>query len=81
MNPQQDSTDLVRPALSPITPDDHAGQVWILTTLAVIYTGMSLIARSSIKWNLFWVDDYLLAIATVSLAPVAGELSAQCSVF
>lgn len=65
MNPQEPS---IRPAFSPIKPDDHAGQLWILTTLAIIYTGTSLIVRGSIKWNLFWLDDYLVAIATVSLA-------------
>ncbi|KUI57214.1 hypothetical protein VP1G_04564 [Cytospora mali] len=62
MNPQQYTT---RPAFSPITPEDHAGQVWILTTLAIIYTGTSLIVRGSIKWNLFWLDDYLLGLATI----------------
>lgn len=66
--PQHDIADLVRPALSPISPDDHAGQVWILAILAIIYTGTSLVVRGSIKWNLFWFDDYLLATATVSLA-------------
>lgn len=75
MNPQESFATLARPAFSPIKPDDHAGQVWILTTLAVIYTGATLIVRCSIKWNLFWLDDYLLAIATVSLSPVSRELN------
>lgn len=65
MNSQALPDSLTRPAFSPIKPDDHAGQLWILTTLAIIYTGTSLIVRGSIKWNLFWLDDYLVAIATV----------------
>ncbi|ROW11607.1 hypothetical protein VMCG_01330 [Cytospora schulzeri] len=74
MNPQEFPSPLIRPAFSPIRPDDHAGQVWILTTLAVIYTGTSLIVRGSIKWNLFWLDDYLVAIATAIHLAQAGAV-------
>ncbi|ROW18191.1 hypothetical protein VPNG_00245 [Cytospora leucostoma] len=72
MNPQRYSTDITRPALSPVTPVDHAGQVWILTILTTIYAGLSLLVRGSIKWNVFWLDDYLLATATAIHFAQAG---------
>ncbi|KAK7737483.1 hypothetical protein SLS53_006556 [Cytospora paraplurivora] len=72
MNPQHYSTDLTRPALSPVTPVDHAGQVWILTILTTIYAGLSLLVRGYIKWNVFWLDDYLLATATAIQFAQAG---------
>jgi hypothetical protein len=51
--------------LSPIFDDDHAGYLWIVTTLGITYTTLSAVLRGYIKWRLFGYDDYLLAAATL----------------
>lgn len=51
---------------SPISDNDHAGYVWIVTILGLIYSGLGGLARARIKWGVHGVDDYLLGLATVS---------------
>lgn len=51
---------------SPISSHDHAGYVWIVTILGLIYSGLGGLARARIKWGVHGVDDYLLGLATVS---------------
>lgn len=50
---------------SPIGENDHAGYLWIVTTLGIIYTGLAAALRGHIKWGLLGSDDYCLGFATV----------------
>ncbi|KAF4945291.1 hypothetical protein FSARC_14455 [Fusarium sarcochroum] len=49
---------------SPVTSSDHAGQLWIVTILSLIYTGLVALARAYIKYKMFGFDDILFALAT-----------------
>lgn len=53
---------------SPISDDDHAGYIWIVTILGFIYSSMAVAVRGQIKWRMYGADDYLLAAAMVCLA-------------
>lgn len=55
---------------SPISSDDHAGYIWIVSTVALAYSLMATIVRVFIKARLFGTDDYLLVASTVSATPV-----------
>lgn len=50
---------------SPITETDHAGFLWIITPLSIIYTGLSCLLRIWIKRGLYGWDDLLLIAGTV----------------
>ena len=50
---------------SPVTFNDHAGQLWIVTILSLIYSALVAIARAYIKYQMFGFDDILIALATV----------------
>jgi hypothetical protein len=52
--------------LSPVTPDDHAGKLWIVTILSLIYALHVAGARAFIKRHMFGLDDVLYGMATVS---------------
>lgn len=56
-----------RPAFAPITADDHAGYLWIITILGAIYTIIVALVRVYVKYRVVGIDDYLLGIATVSI--------------
>ncbi|OBS26162.1 hypothetical protein FPOA_00105 [Fusarium poae] len=51
--------------LSPITPDDHAGKLWIMTILSLIYAFHVAVARFYIKYRMLGVDDALYGVAVV----------------
>ncbi|KAH7362790.1 hypothetical protein B0T11DRAFT_352806 [Plectosphaerella cucumerina] len=51
------------PGFSPIAPDDQAGNLWILTILALIYTSMVAAARVYIKHRMYGLDDVLIAFS------------------
>lgn len=51
---------------SPIDDNDHAGYVWIVTILGLIYSLLGGLVRARIKWGIHGPDDYLLGMATVS---------------
>jgi hypothetical protein len=55
--------DLYR--FSPVTFNDHAGKLWIVTILSLIYTSLIALARAYIKYKMFGFDDVLFAAATV----------------
>lgn len=55
----------ITPALSAITPEDHAGYLWIVTITGAVYSLMAVLVRARIKWGVFGTDDYLIALATV----------------
>ncbi|KAI8718150.1 hypothetical protein NCS52_00893000 [Fusarium sp. LHS14.1] len=50
---------------SPVTFNDHAGQLWIVTILSLIYSALVATARAYIKYQMFGFDDILIALATV----------------
>lgn len=53
--------------LSPLTSDDHAGKLWIVTILSLIYTLHVAVARVYIKYRMLGVDDALYGVAVVSI--------------
>ncbi|KAH6643425.1 hypothetical protein BKA67DRAFT_632884 [Truncatella angustata] len=63
MNVENFSDDSLR--FSPILENDHAGYLWIVTILGLIYGTMSTALRAHIKWRLYGPDDYCIAVATV----------------
>lgn len=68
-----EALDLTR--FSPITVNDHAGYVWIVTILGVTYTISAAILRAWIKWGMYRWDDALGVIGT------ALHLAQSVSVF
>lgn len=58
----------IRPALSPISPNDHSGYLWIATILGVIYTFIVAVVRLYVKFGVLGADDYVLGLATVRLS-------------
>jgi len=59
------STSSGSPPFSPITYNDHAGKLWIVTILSLIYSSLAIITRAYIKHKMLGFDDVLLALATV----------------
>lgn len=53
------------PRFSPVTSSDHAGQLWIVTILALVYSTLVSTARAYVKYKMFGIDDILIAFATV----------------
>ncbi|EXA31248.1 hypothetical protein FOVG_17426 [Fusarium oxysporum f. sp. pisi HDV247] len=50
---------------SPVTFNDHAGQLWIVTILSLIYSTLVALARIYIKYGKFGFDDIFFALAMV----------------
>ncbi|KAH7109401.1 hypothetical protein B0J13DRAFT_632370 [Dactylonectria estremocensis] len=50
---------------SPVAFNDHAGQLWIVTILSLIYSALVATARAYIKYRMFGFDDILIALAMV----------------
>ena len=61
--------------LSPVTPDDQAGKLWIVTILSLIYALHVAGARAFIKRHMFGLDDALFGVATVSTSPLCTRHS------
>jgi hypothetical protein len=57
-----------QPPFSPISDQDHAGYLWIVTILGFIYSSMAAGLRGHIKWRLYGADDYVFAAAVVRCA-------------
>lgn len=53
------------PPFSPVAFNDHAGKLWIVTILSLIYSSLAVMARAYIKYKMLGLDDILLALATV----------------
>ncbi|KAM5349484.1 hypothetical protein ACJ41O_005989 [Fusarium nematophilum] len=72
------------PRFSPVAFNDHAGQLWIITILSLIYSALVATARAYIKYQMFGFDDILIAFAMSTLAAVILCLLAlsfaKCSV-
>jgi hypothetical protein len=49
-----------------ITPDDHAGSVWIASILCLIYSVLTLALRGHLRLRIYGLDDYIALAATVS---------------
>ncbi|KAG6365773.1 hypothetical protein INS49_007384 [Diaporthe citri] len=65
MNPRDSDGGTV--AFSPIEYNDHAGYLWIVTILGIIYSSFSGLARARIKKGIYGADDYLIGLATLLL--------------
>ncbi|KAG7428387.1 hypothetical protein Forpi1262_v011175 [Fusarium oxysporum f. sp. raphani] len=50
---------------SPVTYNDHAGQLWIVTILSLIYSTLVALARLYIKYHKFGFDDIFFALAII----------------
>lgn len=51
--------------LSPVTPDDRAGDLWVVTILATVYTLLCGLLRIHIKRRQAGFDDTFFGLATV----------------
>jgi hypothetical protein len=67
------------PRYSAITSTDHAGILWILALLSLIFSVLSLATRIYIKLHKWWLDDTACVVATTfgiaSFAAVATGLT------
>ncbi|KAH6883563.1 hypothetical protein B0T10DRAFT_411010 [Thelonectria olida] len=63
MDPETSNDGL--PRFSPVAFNDHAGQLWIVTILSLIYSSLVAMARAYIKYQMFGFDDILIALAMV----------------
>lgn len=63
---RQNIIDSSAPRFSPIFANDHAGYIWIVGIVALIYSLMATITRCFVKMRMFGTDDYLLTSAAVS---------------
>lgn len=52
---------------SPVTSNDHAGNVWIITILSLIYGSAVAAVRAYTKFRMYGSDDILIGVATVCL--------------
>ncbi|OBW64624.1 MAG: Uncharacterized protein AUREO_053090 [Aureobasidium pullulans] len=51
---------------SRITDTDHAGYVWIVALLSLIYPFGTLLVRLNVRWGLYGADDWALVAATLA---------------
>ncbi|KAI4734649.1 hypothetical protein E4T50_14837 [Aureobasidium sp. EXF-12298] len=51
-----------------ISDTDHAGYVWIVALLSLIYPFGTLLVRLNVRWGLYGSDDWALLIATIVAA-------------
>ena len=66
------------PPFSGLSFNDHAGQLWIVTILSLIYSLLSAMARVYIKHQMFGFDDLLLGLATVRMPTCLGQVRYEC---
>lgn len=52
---------------SQVTENDHAGIIWVVALLALVYSVLTLVTRSVIKWHMVGSDDFALIAAQVSI--------------
>jgi hypothetical protein len=50
---------------SQVTPDNHAGEIWIATLLCLVYSIITVGTRGYLRMSMYGVDDYLILGATV----------------
>jgi hypothetical protein len=55
----------VSPQFSRVAFNDHAGKLWIVIILSLIYSAFTIMARVYIKYQMLGFDDLLFAFATV----------------
>ncbi|KAK5057811.1 hypothetical protein LTR84_011812 [Exophiala bonariae] len=48
-----------------VTPDNHAGSLWIASLLCLVYSIMTLALRAHLRWKMFGMDDYLAVAAVI----------------
>ena len=54
-------------SFAPITPDDHAGYIWVAVLISMTMSLLVAAARTWIKKNTFGMDDALFIASIVSL--------------
>ncbi|OCK78851.1 hypothetical protein K432DRAFT_383549 [Lepidopterella palustris CBS 459.81] len=59
---------------SEVTDDNHAGTIWIVAILCLIYSVLTFITRGFIKWKMIGIDDYVLIAAQVVAFAQYGSL-------
>ncbi|CAD0082702.1 unnamed protein product [Aureobasidium vineae] len=59
---------------SRITDTDHAGYVWIVALLSLIYPFGTLVVRFNVRWGLYGSDDWVLLVATIQAIYAAEVL-------
>lgn len=74
------TTSPAAPGFSPVTAKDAAGNLWILTILALIYVGMVAAARAYIKYRMYGLDDILIAFSIVSVFSLLNRCFAVLTV-
>jgi hypothetical protein len=52
-------------AFSEVTENNHAGVVWTIALLCLVYSVLTYITRGFIKWNLLGWDDWAITGAQV----------------
>ena len=51
---------------SEVSKNNHAGVIWIISLLCMVYTVLTFFTRGFIKWHMLGPDDYVLVAAQVS---------------
>lgn len=67
-------------AFSPVESDDHAGALWIVAILGLMYSFLSGAIRMYIKRRVYGWDDYILVLATVRFSFLL-PVSPFCAIF
>ncbi|KAF2265809.1 hypothetical protein CC78DRAFT_567379 [Lojkania enalia] len=50
---------------SQVTENDHAGVIWIISLLGLVYSILTFLTRAAIKWQMLGPDDFALVAAQV----------------
>ncbi|KAF2201257.1 hypothetical protein GQ43DRAFT_471961 [Delitschia confertaspora ATCC 74209] len=56
---------VAHPAFSEITDNNHAGVIWVISLLCLVYSILTFITRGFIKWNILGWDDCALTGAQI----------------
>lgn len=59
------ATEATGDRFAQVTPDNHAGSIWIATLLCLVYTIITILTRGFLRKAMYGIDDYLILGATV----------------
>ncbi len=65
--------DVLGNRFAAITPDDHAGSIWIASILCLVYSVLTLALRTHLRLRIYGLDDYIAMVATVSISVHAPD--------
>lgn len=60
-----------------VTPDNHAGSIWISTLLCLVYTAITILTRGFLRKAMYGVDDYLILGSTVRILSISTYIKPQ----